>query len=73
MLNARDTAALTRARDVLKRLEQKANKALREHDPYAPVAGWDPADGRAMLSRRGELHSPPPARSPILAANRQRR
>ena len=42
MLNARDIAALTRARDVLKRLEDvAANKALREHDPYAPVAGWD--------------------------------
>ena len=31
------------------------------------------ADGRAMLSRRGDWHSPPPARSPILAASRRRR
>ena len=42
MLNARDIAALNRAREVLKRLEDAAlDRALGEHDPYAPVAGWD--------------------------------
>ena len=42
MLNARDVAALNRAREVLKRLEHDAlNRALGEHDPFAPVAGWD--------------------------------
>ena len=42
MLNARDVAALNRAREVLKRLEDDAlNRALGEHDPFAPVAGWD--------------------------------
>ena len=42
MLNARDVAALNRARGVLKRLEDVAlNRALGEHDPFAPVAGWD--------------------------------
>ena len=42
MLNARDVAALNRAREVLKRLEDVAlNRALGEHDPFAPVAGWD--------------------------------
>jgi hypothetical protein len=42
VLNARDVAALNRAREVLKRLEDVAlNRALGEHDPFAPVAGWD--------------------------------
>jgi hypothetical protein len=42
LLNARDIAALNRAREVLKRLEDAAlDRALGEHDPYAPVAGWD--------------------------------
>ena len=42
VLNARDVAALNRAREVLKRLEDDAlNRALGEHDPFAPVAGWD--------------------------------
>jgi hypothetical protein len=42
VLNARDIAALNRAREVLKRLEDAAlDRALGEHDPYAPVAGWD--------------------------------
>ena len=42
LLNSRDIAALNRAREVLKRLEDAAWRgSLRQHDPYAPVAGWD--------------------------------
>ena len=42
LLNSRDIAALNRAREVLKRLEDAAlTKSLGQYDPYAPVAGWD--------------------------------
>ena len=42
MLNARDIAALNRARKVLKRLEDAAwSEALSHFDPYAPVTAWD--------------------------------
>lgn len=41
LLNARDIAALNRARNVLRRLEDDAwKKALTHFDPYAPVSGW---------------------------------
>lgn len=42
MLHSRDIAALNRARDVLKRLEDAAlGRSLGQYDPHAPVAGWD--------------------------------
>jgi hypothetical protein len=42
LLNSRDIAALNRAREVLKRLEDAAlTRSLGQYDPYAPVAGWD--------------------------------
>ena len=41
LLNARDIAALTRARTVLRRLEDAAWRQSFSHfDPYAPVSGW---------------------------------
>jgi hypothetical protein len=42
LLNSRDIAALNRARKVLKRLEDAAwRTSLTQHDPLAPVSGWD--------------------------------
>jgi hypothetical protein len=42
LLSSRDIAALNRARDVLKRLEDAAfRRSLGQHDPSAAVAGWD--------------------------------
>ena len=42
LLNARDIAALIRAREVLKRVEDAAWKESLSHfDPYASVSGWD--------------------------------
>lgn len=42
LLNARDIAALNRARKVLKRLEDAAwSEALGHFDPFAPVTAWD--------------------------------
>jgi len=42
LLNSRDIAALNRAREVLKRLEDAAlGRSLGQYDPCAPVAGWD--------------------------------
>jgi hypothetical protein len=42
LLNARDIAALNRARDVLRRLEDAAwRRSLDHHDPYAAVTAWD--------------------------------
>lgn len=42
MLNSRDIAALNRARDVLRRVEDAAwNRSLGHYDPYAPVSAWD--------------------------------
>lgn len=42
LLNARDIAALIRARDVLKRLEDAAwRRSLSHFDPYASVSAWD--------------------------------
>ena len=41
LLNARDIAALNRARSVLRRLEDAAwRQSLSHFDPYAPVSGW---------------------------------
>jgi hypothetical protein len=41
LLNARDIAALNRARSVLRRLEDAAwRQSLNHFDPYAPVSGW---------------------------------
>ena len=41
LLNARDIAALTRARTVLRRLEDAAwRRSLSHFDPYAPVSAW---------------------------------
>lgn len=41
LLNARDIAALTRARSVLRRLEDAAwRQSFNHFDPYAPVSGW---------------------------------
>ena len=42
LLNARDIAALIRAREVLKRVEDAAwKRSLSHFDPYASVSGWD--------------------------------
>jgi hypothetical protein len=42
LLNARDIAALNRARNVLRRLEDAAwRRSLSHFDPYAPVSAWD--------------------------------
>ena len=42
MLNARDIAALIRAREVLKRVEDAAwKRSLSHFDPYASVSAWD--------------------------------
>jgi len=42
LLNSKDIAALNRAREVLKRLDDAAlRQSLGQFDPYAPVAGWD--------------------------------
>ena len=41
-LNSRDIAALNRARDVLRRVEEAAwRRSLGHFDPYAPVSAWD--------------------------------
>jgi hypothetical protein len=41
LLNARDIAALNRARIVLKRLEDAAwRRSLSHFNPYAPVSAW---------------------------------
>jgi hypothetical protein len=42
LLNSRDIAALNRARNVLKRLEDAAwRRSLEHYDPYAAVTAWD--------------------------------
>ena len=42
LLNSRDIAALNRARDVLRRVEDAAwRRSLGQFDPYAPVSAWD--------------------------------
>ena len=42
LLNSRDIAALNRAREVLKRVEDAAwRRSLDHYDPYAPVTAWD--------------------------------
>ena len=42
LLNARDIAALNRARNILGRLEDAAwRRSLSHFDPYAPVSAWD--------------------------------
>ena len=42
LLNSRDIAALNRARDVLRRVEDAAwKRSLGQFDPYAPVSAWD--------------------------------
>src|SRR5262245_28223176 len=42
LLNSRDIAALNRARDVLKRVDEAAwRRSLSHFDPYAPVSAWD--------------------------------
>jgi hypothetical protein len=42
LLSSRDIAALNRAREVLKRLEETAwNRSLSQFDPFAPVSAWD--------------------------------
>ena len=42
LLNARDIAALIRAREVLQRVEDAAwKRSLSHFDPYASVTGWD--------------------------------
>ena len=42
LLNSRDIAALNRAREVLKRLDDAAwRRSLDYHDPYGSVTAWD--------------------------------
>jgi hypothetical protein len=42
LLNSRDIAALNRAREVLKRVEDAAwRRSLDHHNPYAPVTAWE--------------------------------